>query len=94
MFGVRTSFTTSFWSARSEFVPFEEPAEDENFQEEESEPVMEDKKGVIDRRMVIKTKNKEQQEKAVPGHRLLKKMYQQQQLEESLVRVIKTLVIK
>ena len=88
MFGVRTSFPTSFWSARSEFVPYE------NFQEEESEPVMEGKKGVIDRRMVIKTKNKEQQEKAVPGHRLLKKMYQQQQLEESLVRVIKTLVIK
>ena len=92
MFGVRTSFPTSFWSARSEFVPFQEP-EAEEFEEEykTQEPCMDDKKDVVDKRDKLKGKKKEQQERAIPGYKLLKKLHQQQQLEDSLVRVVKNL---
>ena len=96
MFGVRTSFPTSFWSARSEFIPFQEP-EPEEGQEEKSmfneEPCMDDKRFVLDKREKLKGKKKEQRERATPGYKLLKKLHQEQQIEDSLVRVIRNLTI-
>ena len=52
---------------------------------------MDDKKDVVDKREKLKSKKKDQQERAIPGYKLLKKLHQQQQLEDSLVRVVKNL---
>ena len=98
MFQRRTCFPTTRHTPRIEYLePLQE--QDKVIQEMEicdqpefeQEPIMQEKKEIIEQRAINKTKNKEQQKKHIPGVKLLRKLYKQDQLDRSLVRVIKGL---
>jgi hypothetical protein len=93
MFGARTAFPTNFFSSRSEFIEFKENTHDPEQSNVEMEPVMEDKKSIIDSREKLKSKKKEQRDTSIPGYKLLKKLHKKQQIEDSLTRVVKKLYI-
>ena len=89
-FGVRTSFIASPFSARYEYIlPPKEP-ELEPILEEDPDPFMEEKKMIVEAREK-KLKNKKTKNKGLPGQKLLKRLAKQQQLENSLMRVVKHL---
>jgi hypothetical protein len=96
MFNVRTNFIHSPFSARYEFVPPPEPEPTVNDDTlmaggEEPEPCMEEKQDILQEREERKEKRKKKKQVYLPAHRLLRKLAKQQQLEESLTRVVKSL---
>ena len=98
MFGIRTSFPTSFWSAKTTFVPeAKEEIKGGSFEDDVEAPYHQEKMDIIENREKLKEKTKEQKERAIPGMKLLKKLHKQQhkqtRMEESLSRVVKNLSI-
>jgi hypothetical protein len=94
MFGVRTSFPTNFWSAKSTFIPeAKEEVKGGSFEDDVEAPYHQEKMAIIETRAKLKEKTKEQKEKAIPGMKLLKKLHKQTRMEESLSRVVKNLSI-
>ena len=98
MFGIRTSFPTSFWSAKTTFVPeAKEEIKGGSFEDDEEAPYHQEKMAIIETRAKLKEKTKEQKERAIPGMKLLKRLHKQQhketRMEESLSRVVKNLSI-
>jgi hypothetical protein len=92
MFGIRSNFIASPFSARYEFVvPKEpEPVEEIIGFGEEPDPHMQEKKQIVEAREK-KLKNKKTKNKGLPGQKLLKRLAKQQQVEDSLMRVVKHL---
>lgn len=97
MFGVRTSFPSNFWSAKSTFTPEPQQEEIKGGSLDVNEPFHQEKMAIIDARAQLKEKTKEQQEKVIPGMKLLKKLHKEQhkqkRMEKSLSRVVKQLSI-
>jgi hypothetical protein len=96
MLGIRTSFPTNFWSAKTTFVPEAKEEIKESFEDVE-EPYHQEKMAILETRVKLKDKTKEQKERAIPGMKLLKKLHKQQhnqsRMEESISRVVKNLSI-
>jgi len=88
IFQPRTNFIQSPFSAVCEFItePEPEPEKPIEYEDEETEQLMQEKQEIIKER-------EEKKKKRIPGQRLLKKLYRKQQLEDSLVRVVKNLQI-
>ena len=78
-----TCFNNKF-SVKRESGEFKEP-ESAPIADMCDEPVMQDKKQIIEARVILKEKDKKQRAK------LLMKMHKKQRLEDSLVRVVKNL---
>ena len=77
MFGVRTSFPTTFWSAKTTFVPeAKEEIKGGSFEDDVEAPYHQEKMAIIETRAKLKEKTKEQKERAIPGMKLLKKITQ------------------
>jgi len=85
-FAPRTSFIRSPFSATYEFITEPEPEPEPMMDDGEIESCMEEKHAIMNER-------EEKKKKRLPGERLLKKIYRKQQLENSLVRVVKNLHI-
>jgi hypothetical protein len=92
MYGLRTSFAPSPFSAKYQFVlpPEPEPEAAPLDFNEEPDPLMEDKKEIVEKREK-KLQDKKRKNKGLPGQRLLKKLAKQQQLERVLANVVKSL---
>lgn len=103
----RTQDITGPFSAYSEFIPEKVPEPKDvlaQFVDDRGEvdPVMQQKIDIISSRAVkgkgkqkkVKNSQEEKVEKSkpIPGYRLMKKLYKQNQIEKSLERVIKNLV--
>ena len=59
----------------------------------DNDPIMEEKRQIVEDRKALKEKTIQQKERAIPGAKLLKKLDKQRRLENSLVRVVKDLSI-
>ena len=92
MYGVRTSFNPTPFSARYEYVVHKEPEPPPPAFDEEPDPVMEEKKVIVEAREK-KLENKKTKNKGLPGQKLLKRLAKQQQLDDSLMRVVKHLAL-
>lgn len=87
IFAPRTSFIQSPFSARYEYITKPEPKPEPMMCEgEDIEECMEEKRDIVKER-------EDKKKKRLPGERLLKKLFKKQQLEDSLVRVVKNLHI-
>mgnify|MGYP000937048807 CR=1 FL=1 len=87
LFAPRTSFIQSPFSARYEYITKPEPEPEPMMCEgEDIEECMEEKRDIVKER-------EDKKKKRLPGERLLKKLFKKQQLEDSLVRVVKNLHI-
>jgi len=87
IFAPRTSFIQSPFSATYEYITKPEP---------EPEPMMcegEDIEECMEEKQEIMKEREEKKKKRLPGERLLKKLHRKQQLENSLVRVVRNLHI-
>ncbi len=92
MFGIRTNFIPSPFSARYEFVlPKEvEPTPPPIQEQFPNEPLMLEKQNIVETRQK-KLQNKKTKNKGLPGQKLLKQLAKKQQLEDSITRVVKHL---
>ena len=94
MLGIRTSsFPTNFWTPRREFVEYKEATPQPEPNAYDNDPIMEEKRQIVEDRKALKEKTIQQKERAIPGAKLLKKLDKQRRLENSLVRVVKDLSI-
>jgi len=84
IYAPRTSFIRSPFSATYEYITEPEAEPEPMMDDEEIESCMEEKQEIVKER-------EEKKKKRIPGERLLKKLYRKQQLESSLVRVVKNL---
>ena len=84
-------FPKNIFSAQRDFKEFKEPEQSQQMDLDECDPIMVDKQEIVEQREILKTKNQKQRERAIPGAKLLKKIHQQQRLEDSLHRVVKNL---
>ena len=82
LFAPRTSHISGPFSARYEFITEPEP---------EPEPVYEDVEECMEEKQAIMKEREEKKKKRIPGERLLKKLHKKQQLEDSLVRVVRNM---
>jgi hypothetical protein len=95
MYHVRTNHLPSPFSARYEYVAPPEPEAMQNLAisgqgGEEPEECMEQKQDIMQEREERKAK-KGKRGPPLPGQRLLRKLAKNQQLEEALTRVVKSL---
>ena len=93
----RTQDILSPFTASYDFKPFPEPEVHlnlEKFEDENGEldPVMERKLDIIEERPVRGKGKKKPKPKRLPGQKLMKKLHRQQQLEQSLTRVVKIII--
>lgn len=94
---IRTCEDPNPFSARYDFIPSPEPEiniEPYNDETGEIDPIMEHKLEINENRPVKgkgkkKTKKKP---KRLPGEKLMKKIYKEEQLQQSLSRVVKNLI--
>ena len=84
-----TCFNNKF-SVKRESVEFKEP-ESAPIADTCDDPVMQDKRQIIEARVILKENKKKHREKMIPGAKLLMKLHKKQRLEDSLVRVVKNL---
>ena len=89
----RDTFYPSRFAAKRRFIEYKEPEPIQLNPEIIDEPIMQDKKQIIEDREVLKEKNKKQRDKMIPGAKLLLKLHKKQRLEDSLIRVVKNLSI-
>ena len=80
-------------TAKRRFIEYKEPEPIQLNPKIIDEPIMQDKKQIIEDREVLKEKNKKQRDKMIPGAKLLLKLHKKQRLEDSLIRVVKNLSI-
>jgi hypothetical protein len=92
MFGIRTQFPPSPFSAKYQFILPPEPEAEIPMNEfdEEPDPFMLEKKDIVEKREK-KLQDKKRKNKGLPGQRLLKKLAKEQQLERVLANVVKSL---
>lgn len=92
----RTGDIQSPFSPTYEFKPFPEPEVNmnlEKFEDEDGEldPIMEQKLEIIDKRPVRGKGKKKPKPKRLPGEKLMRKLHREQQMEQSLMRVVQQL---
>jgi hypothetical protein len=91
MFGIRTNYIqTPFSPTHTMVLPEPEPEVQGIDDFGDPDPYMEEKKIVMAKREK-KMKDKTRKNKGLPGQRLLKRLAKEEQLENSLVRVVKNL---
>lgn len=93
----RTQDIQSPFSPHYEFKPFPEPEVNlnlEKFEDEDGEldPIMEQKLEIIEKRPTKGKGKKKPKPKRLPGEKLMKKLHRQEQLEQSVMRVIKNII--
>ena len=93
----RTQDIQSPFTASYDFKPFPEPEVNmnlEKFEDENGEldPVMEEKLEIIEKRPVRGKGKKKAKPKRLPGQKLMLKLHKQQQMEQSLMRVVKNII--
>jgi len=89
---IQSPFTASY-----EFKPFPEPEQNLNLEKFEDEngnidELMEQKLEIIEKRPVKGKGKKKVKPKRLPGERLMKKLHNQSQMEQSLMRVVKNII--
>ena len=98
MFGARTSFPTNPWTTYVKRIPDPTQETEQIYQPPPGEPLedcMEGKQVVNNKRDKLKKLRKKDKDpnKRLPGYKLLCKLRKQQQIENSIIRVIKILSV-
>lgn len=93
----RTQDIQSPFTASYDFKPFPEPEVNLNLEEFEDEngeldPTMAEKLEIIENRPVKGKGKKKVKPKRLPGQKLMAKLHKQQQIQQSLMRVVKNIV--
>lgn len=92
-----TDFNPSPFSAQYKFIPIEpiepipQPVHGQYYDDDLPDPVIEEKQRIIEKRQNCYKKDgkKKKKQPRLPGQKLLMRLYQNQQLENSICRVVK-----